>query len=343
MEKLKYLLNNYMIYKNRDEDIFYEIKDNAHNYKEFLEEFLKYKLIIRPDFLKLEKSPGTPHFSMGIQCFTSVLDYIIFFKLLYFLDNMEKGKQFLFTELKDSIKLNWLDGKNRISLVRVLKFALDIPILKEIDKIEGDIEEKEMLLESLGNSRYVISSSYTHEEPEKIDLKTKIYRDLVMNNVIYSDYEKEYEYCKKYKDEIDETLNKFLNWSIQIHKNMIITVVSDTSGIFKSFPGKSDDDKIALQFNKLIRDKILNGQFLLKADDTLILEHSQVDLLIEELRDKNEKKWTKLSREKKNQNLKKDILQILEFFSFIKNEENEIKIYPLCGKVVGEYGKEEER
>ncbi len=342
MDKLKYLLNNYMVYKNRDEEIFYEIKDNCHNYKEFLEDYLKYKLISRPDFLKLEKMPGTNHFSMGIQCFTSVLDYVIFFKLLYFLDNLEKGNQFLFSQLKDSINLNWLDGKNRLSLIRVLKFALDIPIIKELEKIEGNIEEREMLLENLGNSRYIIPSSYSHEKSEEIDLKTKVYRDLVMNNVIYSDCEKEYEYCKKYKDEIEDTLNKHLNWGIQIHKNMVLSVVNDTSGLFKSFPGKSDDDKISLQFNKLIRDKILNGEFIPKADDTLILNHYELDQLIEELRNKNEKKWTKLSRDKKNENLKKDILKILEFFSFIKNEDDKIKIYPLCGKVVGEYGEEEE-
>lgn len=339
METLKELLNNYIIYKEHDEEKFYRIKDSYFHYKKFIEENLKYRLIQRPDFLKLEKLPGTPHSSMGIQEFTSLQDYVIFLKLLYFLDNREKGNQFLFSDLKNSMGINWLEGKNRMSLTRVLKFALEIPIIRQIE-LQEEGEEREALLESLGNSRYLISSSYVHGYSEEIDLKTKVYRDLVMNNVSYSDQEDVYEYCKIHREEIDRDLNEFLNWNLQIHKNMVLPVIGEVSNIFKSFPGKADEDRICLQFNSLIRQKILEEKFKLALDDTLTLKSYEVDELIEELRDKNQERWTKLSREKKNQNLKKDILEVLEFFSFIKKKENEIKIYPLCGKLVGEYGEE---
>lgn len=338
MEKLKYLLNNYIVYKSSDEDMFYSIKENSSIYKKFIDEYLKYKLIVRSDFLKLEKIPGKQHFSMGIKSFTSTLDYVVFLKLLYFLDNAEKGKQFLFSDLKDSINLNWLEGKNRISLTRVLKYAIEIPLIKVIDKAESDLEEKEMLLESCGISRYLITSIYKEDEKDIIDLKTKVYRDLVMNNTIYSEQQEEYEYCKEHKDEIDTILEKYLNWNIQIHKNMVVTVVNDNLNIFNGFPGRSDDDKICLQFNALIREKIALGLFEVDAEEILFLKEFQIDTLIGELREKNETKWTKLSREKKNEHIKKDIFKILEFFNFISRiDESTVKIYPLSGKIVGEY------
>lgn len=336
MDKLKYLLNNYIVYRDFNEELYYQIKDNSGTYKKFTTDYLNYKLIIRPDFIKLEKSPGTPRFTMGIQSFKSVLDYIIFLKLLYFLDNIDKGKQFLFSELKESINLDWLQGKNRLSLTRVLKYSIEIPIIKVIEQSD-DESEKEILLESLGNSRYIILSNFNENNTENLDLKVKVYRNLIMNGIIYSKDEIEYEYCKKHKDEIDSVLEKNLNWNIQVQKNMVITTINDSFGIFNSFPGRSDDDKICLQFNNLIREKVINGKYLLSADETFILKNYEFDEIIDELREKNESKWTKLSREKSSDNLKKDLLQILEFFNFIEIKEKEIKIYPLCGKVVGEY------
>lgn len=338
MDRLKYLLNNYIVYKSKDEDIFYSIKDNYLEYKEFVEEYLKYKLVRRPDFLKLEKEPGRNSFSYGIQDFKSIQDYTIFLKILYYLDTREKGSQFLFSELKNSIDLNWLDGKNRMSLTRVLRYSLLIPIIKEIDSSDEYGIETELLLESTGLSRYVILSNYSEDDRDEIDLRTRVYRDLVMNSVIYSESEAEYEYCKKYQEDINESLNEFLGWSIQIHKNMVVTVVNDVSGLYKSFPARDDLDKICLQFNSLIREKILSKEFNLKQDDTLVLDNYLIDSLMEELQIKNEMKWTKLSRDKKLQNLKIEVLERLEFFKFLKIEENTIKIYPLCGKMVGEYG-----
>ena len=66
------LLENYLILKERDKDLYYDIKDNIDKYKSFIYDNLAYDIIIKDDFIKLEKIPGIPEESMGISEFTEI-------------------------------------------------------------------------------------------------------------------------------------------------------------------------------------------------------------------------------------------------------------------------------
>ena len=47
------LLENYLILKERDKDLYYDIKDNIDKYKNFIYDNLAYDIIIKDDFIKL--------------------------------------------------------------------------------------------------------------------------------------------------------------------------------------------------------------------------------------------------------------------------------------------------
>lgn len=339
MEELKFLLNNFIVHREKDRELYYSIRDNYEEFREFIEKKLKYKMIIRPNFMKLEKLPGTPHISMGVRAFEKTLDYNIFLDILYFLDRRENGAQFLFTELKESIKLDWVKKSNWIALKRVLDFALEIPIIKSLDRIKGVDEEEEILLESLGNSRYIIVSDYIQNIKNEEELEAKVYRDLVMKSAVYSENIEVYEYCKRHREEIEYKLEKFLGWKLQIHKNFILPVVSENRIISNKFPSRSELSKIILQFNSLLRDKICNGILEKDREDRVEIQREDLENLLSELKEKNIENWTKLYREKKNSNIMEEMIKEMSFFDFIKIREDYIRFYPLCGKVVGEYGK----
>ena len=76
------LLENYLILKERDKELYYDIKDNIDKYKSFIYDNLAYDIIIKDDFIKLEKIPGIPEEWMGISEFTEIKEYIFFILLI---------------------------------------------------------------------------------------------------------------------------------------------------------------------------------------------------------------------------------------------------------------------
>ena len=116
------LLENYIILKEKDRDLYYDIVDNADSYREFIDDILSYNLIIKDDFLKLEKIPTKPEAWMGIKDFKDKKEYIFFILVLMFLEDKNKEEQFILSNITEYIehnyaseKIEWTVFKNRKS------------------------------------------------------------------------------------------------------------------------------------------------------------------------------------------------------------------------------------
>ena len=59
------LLENYLILKERDKDLYYDVKDNIDKYKSFIYDNLAYDIIIKDDFIKL-RDKGLKHNSIKL-------------------------------------------------------------------------------------------------------------------------------------------------------------------------------------------------------------------------------------------------------------------------------------
>ena len=59
------LLENYLILKERDKDLYYDAKDNIDKYKSFIYDNLAYDIIIKDDFIKL-RDKGLKHNSIKL-------------------------------------------------------------------------------------------------------------------------------------------------------------------------------------------------------------------------------------------------------------------------------------
>ena len=78
--KFTQLLENYIILKEKDRELYYDIIDNVDKYREFINDNLSYNLIIKEDFIKLEKIPSIPKNWMGIKSFNNKKEYIFFLR-----------------------------------------------------------------------------------------------------------------------------------------------------------------------------------------------------------------------------------------------------------------------
>lgn len=373
MKELDLLLENYWIIKDDNKDLFYGLRDSIGKFRGFISEKLGYQIISTQDIIKLEKVPGKPESWMGIEDFNDSMEYGFLVLVLMFLEDKGKEEQFLLSELTEYIegvfpgeeKVDWTLYRHRRYLVKVLKFVFEIGMIKITDGDERDFtnsQESEVLYENVGISKYFIRNftgnilEYTtledFENDEWTDIdkdkgpirRNRVYRRIVMSPVVYSEGndDPDYLYIKNYRNMILSDIEKYLNSDFHVHKNGAMVVLNSEKNYKKSFPENKTISDIVLQMNSIIIDKIKSKEIDVKEDDTIILSIHSFENLIELLQQRYSIGWSKEYREMKLDKLRDEIILYMKGYSFIeyKDDDNEIKIMPLVGKIMGKYPKD---
>ena len=361
------LLENYLILKERDKDLYYDVKDNIDKYKSFIYDNLAYDIIIKDDFIKLEKIPGIPEEWMGINEFTEIKEYIFFILLITFLEDKNKEEQFILSSITEYIehnypdeKIEWTIFKNRKSLIKVMKFAIDIGIIKKNDGSEEEFSKSEtgdVLYESTGLSRYIVrrfskniedSESYEDLLGDEFsgiskDLgtvrKNRVFRRLLLSPVVYNDENDngDYDYIKSKRSFIRNTFEENLGWDIHIHKNGALAVLENSNEIKDIFPNKKGESAVVLFINKEIRRNINSGNFKKEENDTVVMSNLEFDGFIIEVRKTHGHGFTKTLRDASDQVFINIIRNFMKDFSMIREEKDFTILMPIIGKVLGEY------
>ena len=361
------LLENYLILKERDKDLYYDAKDNIDKYKSFIYDNLAYDIIIKDDFIKLEKIPGIPEEWMGINEFTEIKEYIFFILLITFLEDKNKEEQFILSSITEYIehnypdeKIEWTIFKNRKSLIKVMKFAIDIGIIKKNDGSEEEFSKSEtgdVLYESTGLSRYIVrrfskniedSESYEDLLGDEFsgiskDLgtvrKNRVFRRLLLSPVVYNDENDngDYDYIKSKRSFIRNTFEENLGWDIHIHKNGALAVLENSNEIKDIFPNKKGESAVVLFINKEIRRNINSGNFKKEDNDTVVMSNLEFDGFIIEVRKTHGHGFTKTLRDVSEQVFINIIRNFMKDFSMIREEKDFTILMPIIGKVLGEY------
>ena len=361
------LLENYLILKERDKDLYYDIKDNIDKYKNFIYDNLAYDIIIKDDFIKLEKIPGVPEEWMGINEFTEIKEYIFFILLITFLEDKNKEEQFILSSITEYIehnypdeKIEWTIFKNRKSLIKVMKFAIDIGIIKKNDGSEEEFSKSEtgdILYESTGLSRYIvrrfnkdIEDSESYEDLLGYEFsgiskdlgtvrKNRVFRRLLLSPIVYNDENDngDYDYIKSKRSFIRGAFEENLGWDIHVHKNGALAVLENTNEIKDIFPNKKGESSVVLFINKEVRSRIKSGDFKNEDNDIVVMKNSEFDEFIIEVRKIHGHGFTKSLRDASEQVFINIIRNFMREFSMIREDDDFTILMPIIGKVLGEY------
>ena len=361
------LLENYLILKERDKDLYYDFKDNIDKYKSFIYDNLAYDIIIKDDFIKLEKIPGIPEEWMGINEFTEIKEYIFFILLITFLEDKNKEEQFILSSITEYIehnypdeKIEWTIFKNRKSLIKVMKFAIDIGIIKKNDGSEEEFSKSEtgdVLYESTGLSRYIVRRfSKNIEDSESYEdllgaefseiskdlgtvRKNRVFRRLLLSPVVYNDENDngDYDYIKSKRSFIRNTFEENLGWDIHIHKNGALAALENSNEVKDIFPNKKGESAAVLFINKEVRRNINSGNLKKEDNDTVVMSNSEFDEFIIEVRRTHGHGFTKTLRDVSEQVFINIIRNFMKDFSMIREEKDFTILMPIIGKVLGEY------
>lgn len=128
MNEVRTLFEKFWICKDTEKETYYKVKRDIPAFQRFVREQLGWRLVHTENILKLEKRPAHAEPFMGISEFTEIRDYCILCVVLMYLEDKEEQEQFLLselidyveTQLKDYMEVDWTSFSQRKSLVRVL-------------------------------------------------------------------------------------------------------------------------------------------------------------------------------------------------------------------------------
>lgn len=367
MEELKKLLENYFILKKQDKELYYAIKDSIKNYKNFITEKLGYDIMIRNDFIKLEKLPGTAEKWMGIEDFSDKNEYVFLMLLLMFLEDKDKEEQFLLSHIVDFISSNsvngtidWTEYKTRRQLVNVIKFAIKLNLFVVDEEEDTDFaqnEESEALYENTGISKYFIRnfsidimkcSNYKDLEDYDKNLidsergfmrRNRVYRRLLLSPIVYNQgaEDEDYDYIKKFRGRIEDDFKRYLNWSFHVHRNGALIVPEENENIKNSFPSALGISDVVLHLNKTLSQYIREGKLKREVSDIVVINEEEFMDILKAVKVLKGHGWVKEYRECSMDKLYCDVINYMESYSMLDKRNDKIYIYSLVAKIVGDY------
>ena len=366
MEELKSLVDNYFILKDKDKELYYAIKDSAKTFKSFITEKLGYNLMIRNDFIKLEKLPGRAEAWMGIEEFKDKNEYVFFMLMLMFLEDKGKEEQFLLSHVVEYISANsvsgeidWTEYRIRRQLVNVIKYGINLSLFNVDEQEEKDFaqnEETEALYENTGLSKYVVRifpidimkcRDYKDLEDYNKDIldsergfirRNRVYRRLLLSPVVYNEgaEDEDYAYIKNFRARIEEDFRNYFNWSLQVHRNGALVVPSENENIKNGFPSTAGISDVVLHVNKRLYEAVKNRELKREANDVIIMTEENFRALLMSVKDIKGQGWSKEYRECSEDKLYSEVIAFMESFSMIEKKDK-LYIYPLIAKLIGDY------
>lgn len=370
MKPLEILLSKRWILKDREKELYYQLKDEMGKSRDFLTEKLGYQAIITPNLIKLEKIPAYAQNWMGIQDFSDRLEYIFLCMILMFLEDCDAGEQFVLSMLTEYIQANikeeqidWTIYSYRRHLVKVMKYCVKIGILQIDDGSEDSFmksDEGEVLYQNTGASRYFMKnfsrdiSDYQSQEDflkeewigmnedRGIIRRQRVYRSLLMSPGIYlnDDTEEDFAYVRHYRGMIEEELNRFFDCELQVHKTSAFLIMGEDSNLGRSFPEENTLSDIVLLWCNLFRQKIADGSVEVPAGEDIVISMQQFLMISEECKRQYGSGWIKTYREMTMGEFCKKLKEYMIFMEMIMEKYDQIIVYPIVGKVAGCYPKD---
>lgn len=373
-EDFKYLLNNFIVVKDYDRESYYKIKKNHVSIRDFVSKNLGSNLIIKENFIKLEKIPSFAKMNLGIREFEKVLDYVLLCLILLYLEDKVKNDVFVLTNLIDylrntAITLNfrnvpdWNLVEDRKSLTRVINFLRDNNIIEVRDEDKnGFIIDKssDALYLVTGISNYVmrvfnqdifnhrsyqdfINDEWLNQNDTRGDIRRyKVYRNILYTPVVYSKdiSESECDYLKKLRNHMKVVLNDF-NYDLEVTKNMALIYDYESKINKNSFPNNKKITDIILMITSRLYSLIEENIIILDSNEIAFITKEMFDNLLREIRIVNKDYLNKNYINLSHSSFYNEVENIMISYGFLEKHENGYLIMPLIYRYQGILNKNE--
>lgn len=367
---IEQLLSDFWVIRFENESLYFAIKEREKKLKNYFYEYFRFKLIVHPNFIRLEKIPAKPRPWMGIVDFKDGEDYSFLCYMLAFLDKKGTEYQFVLEELCEYITLNdneieWAEGKgytNRLRLIRVLKYAMSIGIINIIDRdlenFRGDASYGVLFQTTVLLRYFMLPNNYDfnkingledleeqrfkeEENLLQIKIRNNLLRRLILEPVVHSDdlSEEEKEYLRTYSRYLHNHFSLFEDYRLEIYKNSLF-VTQEQAKANKVFPNRTNVSILTIQLATIIREEIENGLLNPNKNGGITLTKEDFEMYVEEMKHRFQDGWSSKKRKEPVEDIVNELVEFLVEWDFAKiNEEGHVVLTEVVGRVTGEYKK----
>ena len=368
MNEVRTLLEQFWICKASDKETYYKVKRDIPNFQRFVREQLGWKLIHTENLLKLEKRPAHAEPFMGVQEFTDIRDYCILCVVLMYLEDKEEQEQFLLSELIDYVEtqlkaymqIDWTSFTQRKSLVRVLQYMERLQMLRAY---EGSSEAfgleagQEVLYENTGYSKYFatsfpmdISEYESWEDFEKTGFEelqedrgairiNRVYRQLAVCPSFYWEGNEDADalYLKNQRQWVARYLDDNLGGRLDIHRNTAFLILEEDDCYGAVHPRDAMLPEVVLLVCAQLRSEVEAGKLSRQENECVILSQAEFMEMVLSCRRTWENAWSKEYREMDDKKLIENVFDYMKNWLLLRREKEQIIILPAAGKIAGFY------
>ena len=368
MNEVRTLIEQFWVCKDSDKEAYYKVKRDIPNFQRFVREQLGWKLIHTENLLKLEKRPARAYSFMGIQEFSDIRDYCILCVVLMYLEDKEEQEQFLLSELIDYVEtqlkaymqIDWTSFTQRKSLVRVLLYMEKLQMLRVY---EGSSEAfgveagQEVLYENTGYSKYFatsfptdISGYQSWKDFEQGDFEelqeqrgsarvNRVYRQLVACPSYYwenNDDDDAY-YLKNQRQWVGKYLEEKAGGMLEIHKNSAFWMLDESDCYGTVHPRDAQLPETVLLVCAEIRQRIEAGKLVKQENECISMSGAAFEELVADCKRKWERAWSKEYREMDDGRLLENVKEYMQNWLMLREENGQVTLLPAVGRLIGMY------
>ena len=368
MSEVRTLFENFWICKDTDKETYYKVKRDIPQFQRFVREQLGWRLVHTENLLKLEKRPAHAEAFMGIGEFTDIRDYCILCVALMYLEDMPEQEQFLLSELIDYVEtqlkgympIDWTSFSQRKSLVRVLQYMEKLQMLRVYEgrsEAFGMEAGQEVLYENTGYSKYFatsfptdISSCQSWEDFEKNDFEefeedrgsariNRVYRQLAVCPAMYWEENDDADgiYLKNQRQWVSKYLKENLGGNLDIYKNMACLTLEENDTYGAVHPRDAMLPELVLLVCDRIQNALSEGKLQKQENECIYMTVREFAELVAKCREESGVGWSKEYRQMDEKKILQNITEYMKMWMMIRQNGEMITILPSSGRMAGYY------
>lgn len=370
-EAVEALLENFWVTKEGQSNAYYLVREHENFLRSYFSEKFNYSLTVNRYFARLEKIPAEVEDWMQVAEFKASRDYAFLCSLLAFLEKKGVDEMFIFAHLLEEVKaiypedIRWENYDHRKSLIRAIKFANKMGIIKVIDGSVSDFGGNEknirVLYQNTVLSRYFLRVIHNdlyrftlddmlegkHDDNEfSAELKRshKVYRKLFITPSVHREECKndEFEYIVRYRERLKNDVEQTTGYRFELFNNQAFLTTDQNKMIRTLYVSEKAISDIALHFGSLIREKYLAKQLVPNNKGNIELTIHQFRDLVLECKGLFGRGWGADYRDDKKGIIVKDLLAYLKEWKMLRVTEDDsmVILYPSIVRTVGKYPKD---
>ncbi|MEW9674904.1 TIGR02678 family protein [Lentibacillus sp. L22] len=353
---IRILLERFWITRDDNEELYYLIKDNEAEIKTFFRDTFRYRLIITHELIKLEKVPVRTFNWMGNKevngqsTFKRQRDFVFLFCLLAFIEGKGRDDQFSLqdiceaiqayypqSETKEHVTIIWKEGtgyKNRLSLVRVLKYALKMKLIVIVDQYLEDFATDathDVLFERTPYVSYFIrnfkdlfawdnyddfQTFLANENNEYIDGKHRFYRRLFLEPIVYHHEisEDEQDYVKRFHHTIENNVQRYTGYEYEHYRhNSVLTKTTMVSGEVLH-PAENMLSNLILSFAGYLLEN--QADYAFSFTNEIDISNNEIQQILSKLKENDSRFWSKSFKQMSTEQLRNVVTNFLVNWNF---------------------------